>query len=255
VALRQQAAELKELTQNLEQRVQERTAELEKANKTLQELSSRLLSAQEDERKRIAGELHDTIGSCLVGIRFKVEGALQQVGENSNAAIKSLNTIIPVIQEGVEECRRIQMDLRPPMLDDLGFLPTLSWFLKKFQGVYSHIQIEQEIELDESDVPSPLKIVAFRVTQEAMNNIAKHSKADLVRLSLRKNDDRVELILQDNGRGFDLDKMLASEGARRGLGLTSMRERTELSGGSFAVESAEGKGTVIRASWPLRGNG
>jgi len=84
-----------------------------------------------------------------------------------------------------------------------------------------------------------------------MNNSAKHSHADLVRLSLRKLGDRIKLVLQDNGLGFDLEKVFGLENARRGLGLTSMRERTELLGGSFAIESTERKGTVIRASWPL----
>jgi signal transduction histidine kinase len=160
-----------------------------------------------------------------------------------------------VIQEGIEECRRIQMDLRPSLLDDLGLVVTLSWFCRGFQAIYSGIRIEQEIDIQESDVPQPLKLVVFRVVQEAMNNIAKHSKADLARLSLGKRGERMELLLQDNGRGFNLEKDSLQETTKRGLGLSSMRERTEISGGSFEVESAEGKGTIIRASWPLQGNG
>ena len=91
----------------------------------------------------------------------------------------------------------------------------------------------------------------FRVTQEGMNNIAKHSKADLVHLSLRKMDGRIQLLLEDNGQGFDLGKVLGLESTKRGLGLTSMRERVELARGFFAIESAEGRGTTVRASWPL----
>ena len=147
------------------------------------------------------------------------------------------------------------MDLRPSILDDLGLLPTLSWFFRRFRSIYSEIRIEQEIEIKEGDVPHSLKIVAFRVTQEAMNNIAKHSQADLVSFSLRKKGSSLELILRDNGRGFNLEKVGSQETTMRGLGLTSMRERTELSGGSFDIGSTEGKGTIIRASWPLRENG
>jgi PAS domain S-box-containing protein len=253
--LRLRTIELENMTETLDQRVQERTAELAKANEALRHLSSRLLSVQEDERKRIAGDLHDTIGACLTGIKFKVEAALQQIGKPANAAAESLQTIIPVIQEGVEDCRRIQMDLRPSMLDDLGLLPTLTWFCRRFQTIYSGIQVEQEIDIREGDVPHLLKIVAYRVAQEAMNNIAKHSHASLVRLSLGKLGGRMELVLKDNGRGFNLEKVRTQETTMRGLGLLSMRERTELSGGSFAIESAEGKGTIIRASWPLRANG
>jgi PAS domain S-box-containing protein len=254
-ALKQQTKELQRLAETLEQRVRERTEELEKANEGLRQLSSKLLSAQEEERKRIAGEIHDTLGSCLTSIKFKIEDTLQRIGGTPNAAAESLSTLIPMIHEGVEECRRIQMDLRPSMLDDLGLLPALSWLFRKFEAIYSQIQIAQEIEIEDKDISPSLKTVIFRVTQEAMNNIAKYSKADLARLSLRILDNRMELAIQDNGRGFNLGTVTGSETGRRGLGLTSMRERVELSGGSFYIESFEGKGTTIRASWPLDESG
>jgi PAS domain S-box-containing protein len=242
---------LRKYREELEIRVQERTVDLKKANEALRHVSSRLMSAQEDERKRIAGELHDTIGSTLNGIKYKVEIALQQLGKTADVAKESLSTTIPVIQEGIDECRRMQQDLRPSMLDDLGLLPTLSWFCRRYETIYTGIKVELEQTLEETYIPDALKIVIFRVTQEGMNNIAKHSKADLVHLSLRKMDGRIELVLKDNGQGFDLKKVLGSESTKRGLGLTSMRERTELSGGSFNIESSKGKGTIVRASWPL----
>jgi signal transduction histidine kinase len=137
------------------------------------------------------------------------------------------------------------MDLRPSILDDLGILATIGWFTREFQKVYSQISVEKEIRIEEKDVPDPLKTAIFRVIQEAMNNISKHSKATLIQLSLGKKEDKIELVIEDNGMGFDL------ETSTRGLGLTSMRERTELSGGAFVIESTTGKGTTIRASWPL----
>ena len=249
--LQDRTFELQQLTDKLEQRVRERTEDLATANETLRQLSIKLLLAQEEERKRIAGEIHDSLGGCLSGIKFTVEDTLRRIGQTPSAATECLNTIIPMIQEGVDECQRIQMDLRPPMLDDLGLLPTLSWFFRRFQAIYSEIQIEQEIDIEEGEIPKALKIVIYRVTQEGMNNIAKHSKANRARLSLQKLDDKVQLLLQDNGRGFDQEKAHFQESTRRGLGLSSMRERVELSRGCFAIESTEGKGTVIRASWPL----
>ena len=143
------------------------------------------------------------------------------------------------------------MDLRPSMLDDLGLLATLSWFCRRFQTIYSGIRVDQEIDIEEKEVADSLKIVIYRIIQETMNNIAKHSKADLVRLCLRKMDDRVELILQDNGRGFAPEKAVSMESKSRGFGLTSMRERVKLSGGSLVIESTEGKGTIIRAWWQV----
>jgi PAS domain S-box-containing protein len=249
--LRQRTLELQRLTETLEQRVHARTEELAEANKALRQLSTRILSAHEEERKRIAGELHDTIGAYLGGIKFKVESVLQEITKTPKAATESLKTIVPVIREAVEECRRIQMDLRPSMLDDLGLLPTLSWFFRRFQTIYSGIRVDQEVTIEERDVPASLKIVIYRVIQEAMNNSAKHSKADLARLSLRKIDGCMELLVEDNGQGFDLEKVLNAESAKRGFGFTSMKERTELSGGSFRIESTVGKGTIIRARWPV----
>jgi PAS domain S-box-containing protein len=251
-AVRQRTLELQQLTGTLERRVQDRTGELANANEALRNLSSRLLSAHEEERKRVAGEIHDVIGACLGAIKFKVEGALRSAADGApHPLTDSLKVVIPVIQEGIEECRRIQQDLRPSMLDDLGLLPTLSWFCRRFQTIYSGIRVEQLIAVSEEEIPGPRKIVLYRVTQEAMNNIAKHSKADVVRLCLQKTDGRIELMIEDNGKGFDAGQAFVSENARRGLGLTSMKERVEFSGGSFQVESVEGKGTTIRASWAI----
>jgi PAS domain S-box-containing protein len=250
-ALKQRSSELQKLAETLEQRVHERTEELEEANRALRQLSIRLLAAQEEERKRVAGEIHDSMGSCLSAIKFKVESAIGEIAKTPKAATQSLDSIAPAIQEAIEECRRIQMDLRPSMLDDLGLLPTLSWFFRRFQTIYSTIHIEQELTIEERELPNSLKTVMYRIIQEAMNNAAKHSKADLIRISLRKVHNKMELSLKDNGCGFNVQQHLSLGDSRRGLGLTSMRERTELSGGSFALESAEGKGTMIRASWPI----
>jgi len=142
------------------------------------------------------------------------------------------------------------MDLRPSMLDDLGILATISWFCREFQAIYSGIQIEKQIAIEEDEVPDLLKTVIYRLVQESCNNIVKHSKADLVHLSLEKTHGIIELIMKDNGTGFNLQEVLSVENPKRGLGLASMRERTELSGGSFSIESKKAGGTVIRASWP-----
>jgi signal transduction histidine kinase len=100
-------------------------------------------------------------------------------------------------------------------------------------------------------VPNSLKTVIYRISQEALNNIAKHSKADRVTFSLRKIGDPIELAIQDNGQGFDVEQTLSKESHEQGLGLSSMRERVELTGGSFSIESNKGVGTVIRATWPV----
>jgi signal transduction histidine kinase len=135
------------------------------------------------------------------------------------------------------------------MLDDLDILPTITWFCRKFRKTYPAIRIETQIEIEEGEIHPLLKTTIYRLMQEALNNAAKHSKADLVGFTLRKAADKIEFIIKDNGQGFDVGKALSVESTMRGFGLTSMRERAEISNGSFAVESAEGKGTTIRASW------
>jgi signal transduction histidine kinase len=143
------------------------------------------------------------------------------------------------------------MDLRPSILDDLGIKAALSWFCRRFQTIYSSICIETEIGFEENEVPDSLRTVIFRISQEALNNIAKHSKADRVNLFLRKTNAAIELGIEDNGQGFEVEEVLATESYKSGLGLSSMRERAELSGGSSCIESIKGKGTTIRASWPI----
>jgi signal transduction histidine kinase len=264
---------LRRVNEELERRVEKRTEELQTINESLQReilerrqaeeglkesekqlrhLSSQLLTVQEKERKQIACEIHDGLGQCLTAIKFSTQNMVRQMeGEESKIITESLGATLPLIQEAIEEAKRIQMDLRPSTLDDLGILPTLSWFCRRFQSIYPGIHIEQEIAIEENEIPDLIKTVIYRVTQEALNNIAKHSKADLVQLRLGKTGSAIELIIKDNGEGFDLIKTLTTNSPHKGLGLSSMRERTELSGGSYAIESSPGSGTVIRVSWPL----
>ena len=226
---------------------------IQRSKVELRRLSSRLLSVQEDERRKIARELHDGIGQSLSAIKFLIENILQKSTLTANSPpIHSLKTVIPMIQNAIEEVRRIQTSLRPPILDDLGILPTLSWFCREYQKIYSGMDIEKDIHLEENEVPDPLKTVIYRILQEAMNNIAKYSQATRVRLSLVKKGEEVELVVEDNGLGFDPQEILSEERERRGFGLTSMRERTELSGGFFSIESERGAGTRVRAVWRLK---
>jgi signal transduction histidine kinase len=195
--------------------------------------------------------LHDTIGQSLSAVKFTVENVFQEVGEEgSGKRLQSLESAIRMVQGAVEEVRRIQRDLRPPTLDDLGLLATISWFCREFEGVYSDIRIEREISLEEKDVPDSLKVVIYRVMQEALNNVAKHSRTKSVHLALRKTDGRVEMKIQDNGVGFDPGEAFSRKGTERGLGLFSMKERTVLSDGHFSIKAAKGTGTAILASWP-----
>ena len=219
---------------------------LKESESKVTNLTSQLLLAEEKERKRIARELHDGLGQSLNAIAFNVRTTLERVGDKVKTGLESLEAIMPIIQRSMEDVRRIGMNLRPALLDDLGLLPTIGWFVREYQTTYPSIRVKKQTEIEETQLPDPLKAVIYRILQEAMNNIAKHSKANLVSIFLmRKKDDRIELVIEDNGIGFDM------ESVKRGLGLGSMRERAELSVGSFDIESVKGRGTVIRASWPI----
>lgn len=224
---------------------------LQESERQLRQLSAQLIATQENERKRIARELHDTIGSSLSGIKFSMENALE-LARKSKLDPESLKSIIVMVQHAIEESRRLTADLRPSVLDDLGIITTIHWFTRQFQAVYGEIAVRTQIAVEEEDIPEYLKIVIFRLIQEAFHNIAKHSKASTVGITLGKTRETLYLEIQDNGLGFD-PANLAARGNRNGMGLLSMRERTELVGGRLAIESREGCGTLLRACWPSGG--
>ncbi|MBT8331329.1 MAG: PAS domain S-box protein [Deltaproteobacteria bacterium] len=223
---------------------------LRKSDKELRVLSNQLLSAEEKERKRIARELHDSIGQALSAIKFSVENALRELGAAEKPMdLGSLEAVIPLTQKTIEEVRRIVKDLRPSILDDLGILATIKWFCREFQNVCSGIRIETTIDIQENDIPLYLKTTIYRIMQEALNNVSKHSKASVVSLQLQKTKTGIDLTIQDNGRGFNLQQVTGIKTSLRGFGLASMRERAEMSGGRFAVNSAIETGTTIGVVW------
>jgi len=138
-------------------------------------------------------------------------------------------------------------DLRPPILDDLGIIATIAWFSRNFSRTFEGIRVELDLRVAENNVPTALKTIIYRVIQEAMNNVAKHSEANLVWIRLRHAPGVLELIIEDNGRGFDVG---STAGPHCGIGLASMRERVKMSGGEFWIQSTLRIGTVVRAAWP-----
>ena len=160
----------------------------------------------------------------------------------------SLGPVVPMIQGTIEEVRKIAMDLRPSSLDDLGLAATITWFCRQFQLIYSGIRIEKQVTLDEADLPENLKTTIFRILQETFNNVAKHSRADQVRLTLLHDERTLTLTIADNGRGFEVGGP-EPHPAVRGSGLAGLQERAELSGGRLSIHSEKDRGTVVRAEW------
>ncbi len=217
-----------------------------------QENLLQLLMAEERKTKRIGRQLHHDLPNSLSLLKLDLEKAIHQIeGTQIKWGIESLKGLSLKIQEIGSQLQRIGMPLWPPTLDDMGILATISWLCREFQNTYPGIQITIQMEIEEHDTPDFLKYVIYKILQEALENVAKHSKASLVHLFLSKSDSTIELTVRDNGEGFDI-KREALAGSRPGFGLDSMRKRTELTGGSFAMDSAIRKGTIIRASWPIQ---
>ena len=254
--LKRAQEELRAAHDNLELCVQQRTLELEKTLQELQEsreglklLASQLLRAQEDERKKIAREMHDSIGSSLSAVKFCVENAAAHLDANHEVRA-TFRTLSRSIEQAIDESRRIITDLRPSLLDDLGIIATIGWFCRRCEEIYSGIRVKRDIRIEEAQVPENLKIIIFRIIQEAMNNSAKHSQAGEISLSLALEGEIVGLRISDDGVGFNPAKV-TSRGRYAKFGLTSMRERAELSGGKFEIRSTQGAGTTISVIWKI----
>lgn len=244
-----QAASFSIVEQDMSAWVQSETA-LRNSQDELRQLSAKLLNVQEDERRRIAADLHDEIGQTLSLIKLSIDEAARMIREGAaEEAGTALTGLSARVKDALGEVRRISMDLRPTTLDDLGILPTLSWFFREFEAACRHIKVDREISVAESDIPPALKTQIFRLLQEATTNIVKHSGADRIRVRLAHDDGRLQLIVADNGQGFDPHRRVDRDA--QGLGLSSMKERARLSGGTFRLESTPGQGTSICASWPI----
>ena len=224
---------------------------IRESEKRIRALSRRLAEAQEIERKRISQDLHDSIGSKLSAVKYGVEKALKEYELDTPVEGISLQDVVEVVQDVIEETRRMSAGLSPLALDDLGILKTIEISCRKFERLYPQVRINPESRVGEDEVPEGLKIVIYRVIQEALANAVKHSRARQVSVGLQKNKNKIELLVQDDGKGFDAGDRHDSDDFAFGMGLINMRERTELSGGSFQIVSVKGKGTTLRAVWPV----
>ena len=216
-------------------------------------LSAELLCVLENERKRIASELHDDIGQILTSVKMRIEGAISSISTGDLVTgQRILAEVVPTIKGAMEEVRRISLDLRPPMIDDLGIVATMGWFCREFSLSPGSPRVELDVRIDERDIPEPLKIVIYRVLQEAMNNIIKHAGAEVARVRLLRPPHNLELIIEDDGCGFDAAQTSARGSGMRGSGFTNMRGRVESAGGSLSLETIKGAGTIVRAMFPCK---
>jgi len=247
------AAELAELNRSLADQVADRTRDLEaqievrKAAEQraednaarLQALSNRLLRVQEDERHAIARELHDQVGQLLTGLRFQLEAARTEPA--------ALGEALGVTDDLLRTVRELTLQLRPRMLDDLGLQPALEWHTDRFRK-QTAIAVELDIALPGPRLPTVLEITVYRMVQEALTNIARHSGATSAVVTVAAGDRELHVEISDRGRGFDTAAALKKHTS---IGLAGLAERVHLAGGHLELFSQAGQGTRIHAEFPL----
>lgn len=241
--------ELAQLNATLEVRVSERTAELKIANEGLRELSVRLLLLQDEERRRIARELHDTVGQLLAAMTMNMAVVEVELGSLSPEAQKAFFENRAFVQQILGGIRTISHLLHPPLLDESGLPSALSWYVEEFSQ-RSGIKVNLELSPNFERFASELETAVFRIVQEALGNIHRHSQSPTANIRVIADHERLSLEIRDEGRGIPTEmQQQIKMGIRTGVGLRGMRERVAQMGGKLEIQSSE-KGTAIRASFP-----
>ena len=228
-------------TLRLERELERRLSENLHARRDLQELSARLVSTQENERRALARELHDEIGQSLSAILMEADSA--ECAEGAAQAREHVGSIRKLAEKTVGEVRDLALLLRPSMLDDLGLVPALNWHAREM-AKRTGIDVLIRADGAEGELPEEHKTCIYRTIQEAINNSARHASARTVEVVVRREGGRVLFTIQDDGAGFDPKRI-------RGLGLLGMEERVRRLGGRLAIDSQPGRGTLVRAELPL----
>ncbi len=214
----------------------------------LRYLSHQLIAEQEEQRKKISRELHDEISQILAGINVYLAELKIEASDNTKGLSKKISRAQRLVQKSVKIIHRFASNLRPAVLDDLGIIPALNTYLKSFTkrtGIKIHLKAFAEIE----QLNSVKRTVLYRVAQAALANVAQHSNATLVNVTIRKLTKFICMEIHDNGKSFDVEGVLSAK-MNEHLGLIGMRERVEMLGGRYGIRSSPGHGTTISVEIP-----
>ena len=214
----------------------------------LRRLSRQIISAQEEERRRISRELHDVIAQTLTGINIRLATLKKEASVNTKGLDRNIARTQRLVEKSVNIVHEFARELRPAVLDDLGLIPALHSFVKLFsRRTRIHVHLKAFAEVEQSDLNH--RTILYRVAQEVLTNVSRHAHASRVEVNIQKVTDGICMKVADNGKSFEVERALKARGQKR-LGLLGMRERVEMVGGHFGVESVPGKGTTITAIIP-----
>ena len=215
----------------------------------LRQLSRQILSAQEEERKRISRELHDVIAQTLTGINVRLAALKKEATLNTKHLDRNIASTQRLVEKSVDIVHEFARELRPAVLDDLGLIPALHSYVKIFsKRTQLQVYLKAFAGIEQLDIAK--RTVLFRVAQEALTNVARHAHARRVEVNIQKLHTTAHMEIKDDGKSFNVEGQLSAKGGKR-LGLLGMRERVEMVGGTFCVESAPGKGTTVRVEIPF----
>jgi signal transduction histidine kinase len=233
----------------LERRVHERTYQLVTANDRLSVLSRQVIQIQEEERRRIARDLHDEVGHSLTAVKLNLEEVDDKVAEATVGLI--VKDTLSIIGQLLQRVRGLALELRPSLLDEMGLREAAKWFLQA-QGKRAGVTVTFETDNSTEPISEEVEIACFRVLQESMTNIAKHARATSVFVSLKRIQEYLELRVCDNGVGYSTDEAGLRIHRGKCAGLLGMEERLRLLGGTLTIQSAPGTGTEVSAMFPLQ---
>jgi signal transduction histidine kinase len=244
-------AVLNQLTQardELEVRVKERTADLERAEESLRTLSGRLLQAQDEERRRIARELHDSAGQLLTALNMNLVPIQSDAHKLGPAAVRAVNESFELIEQLSKELRTISHLLHPPMLDEAGLEFALQWYVEGF-AERSKIEVDFELAPDLGRLPRDAEIAIFRLVQESLTNIHRHAGSSTASVRIFREGDQVQVRITDQGKGMPAGHLNGNGMAKAGVGVQGMRERLRQLKGKLEIHSGPG-GTTVDAILP-----
>ena len=226
-----------------------KNAELEllETTRQLKELSKHLQQVREDERKNIAREIHDELGQQLTGIKMDIMWLKKKLAQGDKDITFKFDDTLKLVSDTVTSIRRITTELRPSIIDDLGFNAAIEWLVKEF-STRMDVPVNYRNDFDDSQINSFVSIGIFRILQESLTNIAKHAKAKAVEISVNQQEEFIQLSIKDDGAGFNADQKQANPA----FGLMGIRERTDMLKGKFTLKSRPGKGTEINVSIPVK---